>query len=93
MIYFVLFDCCKVIWVVLVYFIPVHWQGGKSYQHFLRDLYDDIVQRLVVLSSGENIFVWQPCRDNTLYLLRLIDEMLISELDNKLPVSKNKIAS
>ncbi|KAI4388687.1 hypothetical protein MLD38_000993 [Melastoma candidum] len=60
-------------------------QGGQSYRHFLRDLFDDIVQRLVGLSSVENIFLWQPCRDNTLYLLRLIDELLMSELDNKLP--------
>lgn len=38
------------------------------------------------LSSVENVFVSQPCRDNTLYLLRLVDEMLISEVDHKLPV-------
>lgn len=38
------------------------------------------------LSSEENIFVSQPCRDNTLYLLRLVDEMLSSEIDLKLPV-------
>lgn len=34
----------------------------------------------------DNIFISQPCRDNTLYLLRLIDEMLISEIDKELPV-------
>ena len=38
------------------------------------------------LSSEENIFASQPCRDNTLYLLRLVDEMLSSEIDLKLPV-------
>ena len=61
-------------------------QGGMSYQYLLRDIYEDLIQRLVDISSDDNIFVSQPCRDNTLYLLRLVDEMLISELDIKLPV-------
>lgn len=38
------------------------------------------------LSSEESIIMSQPCRDNTLYLLRLIDEMLMSEMDQNLPV-------
>lgn len=41
---------------------------------------------MVDLSSVDNIFMSQPCRDNTLYLLKLIDEMLISEIDKELPV-------
>lgn len=41
---------------------------------------------MVELSASDNIFISQPCRDNTLYLLRLIDEMLISEIDKELPV-------
>lgn len=61
-------------------------QGGISYQSFLRDIYEDLIQRLIELSTEENIFVSQPCRDNTLYLLKLVDEMLISEIDHKLPV-------
>jgi small ligand-binding sensory domain FIST len=52
----------------------------------LRDIYDDLIRGLMDLSSAENIFVSQPCRDNTLYLLRLVDEMLISEIEHKLPV-------
>ncbi|KAI3504943.1 hypothetical protein L1887_26753 [Cichorium endivia] len=59
--------------------------GGKSYWYLLRDIYEELMKRLVDLSSKENILSSQPCRDNTLYLLKLIDEMLISELDNKLP--------
>lgn len=62
-------------------------QVGISYWYFLRDIYEDLIWRLVDLSSEENIFVSQPCRDNTLYLLRLVDEMLISEIDHKVPVS------
>lgn len=61
-------------------------QGGTSYQYLLRDIYEDLIQRMVDISFEDNIFVAQPCRDNTLYLLKLVDEMLISELDNKLPV-------
>ncbi|XAR62071.1 hypothetical protein NMG60_11016666 [Bertholletia excelsa] len=60
-------------------------EGGISFQYFLRDIYEDLVRRLVDLASEENIFVLQPCRDNTLYLLRLIDEMLISETNHRLP--------
>ncbi|XP_023750494.1 BEACH domain-containing protein B isoform X2 [Lactuca sativa] len=59
--------------------------GGKSYWYLLRDIYEDLMKRLVDLSSRENILSSQPCRDNTLYLLKLVDELLISELDNKLP--------
>ncbi|KAK2659945.1 hypothetical protein Ddye_006478 [Dipteronia dyeriana] len=64
-------------------------QEGISYKYFLRDIYEDLIRRLVDLSSEENIFISQPCRDNTLYLLRLIDEMLISEMDHKLPFPAN----
>ncbi|KAM3682516.1 hypothetical protein ACJW31_12G078200 [Castanea mollissima] len=60
-------------------------KGGVSYQFLLRDIYDDLIRSLMNLSSEENIFVSQPCRDNTLYLLRLVDEMLSSEIDLKLP--------
>ncbi|KAK8347699.1 hypothetical protein V6Z11_A06G034700 [Gossypium hirsutum] len=59
-------------------------KGGISCQDFLYDIYDNLIQRLVDLSSEENIFSSQPCRDNTLYFLRLVDEMLISEAGIKL---------
>ncbi|KAK8625809.1 hypothetical protein V6N13_056966 [Hibiscus sabdariffa] len=60
-------------------------KGGTSCQYLLCDIYDNLTQRLVDLSSKENIFSSQPCRDNTMYFLRLVDEMLISEIGNKLP--------
>ncbi|KAK6116093.1 hypothetical protein DH2020_008362 [Rehmannia glutinosa] len=56
-----------------------------SYKSFLRDLYEDLIQKLINLSTEENMFVSQPCRDNTLYLVKLVDEMLISEMDHRLP--------
>ncbi|KAH7567643.1 hypothetical protein JRO89_XS07G0111300 [Xanthoceras sorbifolium] len=73
-----------------VNFLLTHQEHeGLSYNHFLRDIYEDLIRRLVDLSSEENIFISQPCRDNTLYLLRLVDEMLISEMDPKLPFPAN----
>ncbi|XP_031393123.1 BEACH domain-containing protein B isoform X2 [Punica granatum] len=69
-----------------VNFLLMHFeQDGIPHQYLLHDIFDDLVQRLLAFSSEENIFVLQPCRDNTLYLLKLVDEMIISELDNKLP--------
>ncbi|XP_062026093.1 BEACH domain-containing protein B isoform X1 [Rosa rugosa] len=59
--------------------------GGVSFRYLLRDIYKDLIRGLLELSSEESIFVSQPSRDNTLYLLRLIDEMLISEMDQNLP--------
>lgn len=64
----------------------LYFQGGISYQSLLRDVYGDLMRRLLDLSSGDNIFISQPCRDNTLYLLRLIDEMLLSEIYYNIPV-------
>ncbi|XP_077215298.1 binding protein isoform X2 [Tasmannia lanceolata] len=67
-------------------FILLHCeQGDHSHQNLIRDIFEDLIERLVGLPSEENIFVSQPCRDNTLYLLRLVDEMLISERGHKLP--------
>lgn len=60
-------------------------KGGISYHCLLRDVYGDLMRRLIDLSSGDNIFISQPCRDNTLYLLRLIDEMLLSEIYHNIP--------
>lgn len=75
----------SVINLLIVFHVTLS-QGQVSFKYFLRDMYEDLIQMLVDLSSGENIFVTQPCRDNALYLLRLIDDMLIAELDHQLPV-------
>lgn len=70
-----------------VNFILMHFENaGVSYHYLLRDIYEDLLQRLVEFCHGENVLLAsQPCRDNTLYCLRLIDEMLLSEIDHKLP--------
>ena len=73
-------------------------QAGVSYHYFLRDIFEDLLEKLVELSHQENILASQPCRDNTLYFMRLIDEFLLSEIDHKLPVSNlsessNKVVS
>ena len=80
---------CLNIYVILV-FSP-HLKSGclmqdTSCHYLLRDIYGDLIQRLVDLCSEDNIFASQPCRDNTLYLLKLVDEMLISEIDHELLV-------
>ncbi|XVE60616.1 hypothetical protein DITRI_Ditri05aG0142300 [Diplodiscus trichospermus] len=68
-------------------------QGGISCRYLLCDIYGNLSQRLVDLSAEENIFSSQPCRDNTLYFLRLVDETLISEIGNKLPFPANSSES
>ncbi|EXB79620.1 BEACH domain-containing protein lvsC [Morus notabilis] len=65
-------------------FLLMQCEHGSICRRFLRDIYGDLIQRLVDLSSEENIFISQPCRDNALYLLKLVDEMLISETDHEL---------
>lgn len=49
-------------------------------------MYEDLVRKLLDLSAVENVLVTQPCRDNMLYLLKLVDEMLLSEMKFNLPV-------
>ncbi|XP_037496380.1 BEACH domain-containing protein B [Jatropha curcas] len=71
-------------------FLLLHSEhGGISYLYLLRDIYGELIQRLVDFSYEENIFATQPCRDNTLYLLRLVDEMLVSEIDHKVLFPSN----
>nr|KJB29367.1 hypothetical protein B456_005G097000 [Gossypium raimondii]KJB29368.1 hypothetical protein B456_005G097000 [Gossypium raimondii] len=73
-----------------VNFLLLHCeQVGISFRCLLCDIYENLLQRLVDLSAEENIFSSQPCRDNTLYLLQLVDEMLISAVGNKLPFPAN----
>ncbi|GAB4839467.1 hypothetical protein Ancab_028990 [Ancistrocladus abbreviatus] len=69
-----------------VNFILIYFEkGAVSYHYLLRDIYEDLIRRLIDLHNEENIFISQPCRDNSLYLLRLVDEFLLSEIDHKLP--------
>ncbi|KAJ8762560.1 hypothetical protein K2173_007999 [Erythroxylum novogranatense] len=73
-----------------VNFLIVHCeQGGLAYRYLFRDVYLDLTKMLVSFSSQENIFATQPCRDNTLFLLRLVDEMVISETEHKIPFPVN----
>ncbi|THU62740.1 hypothetical protein C4D60_Mb01t08320 [Musa balbisiana] len=59
-------------------------QEELSHSRFLRDIYEDLIGSLVEISLEENIFTSQPCRDNTLYLLKLINELVIIESGDKL---------
>lgn len=60
-------------------------QDGIAYQYLLRDIFEDLIQKLIDLSSEDNIFVSQPCRDNILFLFKLLDENIMSEINFKLP--------
>ncbi|KAK9130032.1 hypothetical protein Sjap_010519 [Stephania japonica] len=61
------------------------FMGENAYGSLVHVIFEDLIERLIALSSEHNIFVSQPCRDNTLYLLKLIDEILVSEMGHKLP--------
>ncbi|CAM8878100.1 unnamed protein product [Rhodiola kirilowii] len=69
-----------------VNFVQMHCENmGIPYKNLLRDMYDDLVKRLLAVSSDDSILISQPCRDNVLLLLRLVDETLVSDIDHKLP--------
>ncbi|KAG9440194.1 hypothetical protein H6P81_020359 [Aristolochia fimbriata] len=68
-------------------------QGNYTCQYLIRVIFEDIIDKLARVSSEGSIFISQPCRDNTLFLLRLIDEMLISERGYKLPFPGNSFSS
>ncbi|KAJ1260421.1 hypothetical protein BS78_10G231000 [Paspalum vaginatum] len=59
-------------------------QGQLSSFDLLRDILDDIVGSLLQKSVEDNIFLLQPCCDNTLYLLNLIQELLVNQMGIKL---------
>ncbi|KAJ6939644.1 BEACH domain-containing protein lvsC isoform X3 [Populus alba x Populus x berolinensis] len=75
-----------------VNFLLLHCdQDGISRRKLLHYIFEDLIQRLVDFSFEENIFAAQPCRDNTLYLLQLMDEMLVAEIDHKILVCGSSI--
>ncbi|WVZ78912.1 hypothetical protein U9M48_026555 [Paspalum notatum var. saurae] len=59
-------------------------QGQLSSFDLLRDILDDIAGSLLQKSVEDNIFLLQPCCDNTLYLLNLIQELLVNQMGIKL---------
>jgi hypothetical protein len=68
------------------YFLLKFGQGQLSSSYLLRDILDDIVGSLLQTSSEENIILSQPCCDNVLYLLKLIQELLFNQIGIKLLV-------
>uniref|UniRef100_A0A0E0E5B8 BEACH domain-containing protein n=1 Tax=Oryza meridionalis TaxID=40149 RepID=A0A0E0E5B8_9ORYZ len=63
--------------------------GQLSSSCLLRDILDDIVGSLLQTSSEENIILSQPCCDNVLYLLKLIQELLFNQIGIKLLFPSN----
>lgn len=58
-------------------------QGELLHSTLLRDIFEDLIGSFLEISSDDNVLGLQPCRDNTLYLLKLIDELLCSETGDK----------
>ena len=61
-------------------------QGEILFPNLLLNIFEDLVGTLAEVSSEENIFASQPSRDNALYLLKLLDEMLILEIGESILV-------
>ncbi|RCV22961.1 hypothetical protein SETIT_4G261700v2 [Setaria italica] len=59
-------------------------QGQLSSFDLLRDILDDIAGSLLQKSVKDNIFLFQPCCDNVLYFLNLIQELLVNQMGIKL---------
>ncbi|CAL4966889.1 unnamed protein product [Urochloa decumbens] len=59
-------------------------QGQLSNFDLLRDILDDIAGSLLQKSMKDNIFLLQPCCDNVLYFLNLIQELLVNQMGVKL---------
>ncbi|KAL6603651.1 hypothetical protein ACP70R_044012 [Stipagrostis hirtigluma subsp. patula] len=55
-------------------------QGQLSSSYLLRDILDDIAGSLLQTSVEENIFLLQPCCDNFLYYLKLIQELVVNQI-------------
>ncbi|KAL6873753.1 hypothetical protein ACP4OV_013835 [Aristida adscensionis] len=55
-------------------------QGQLSNSYFLRDILNDIAGSLLQTSVEENIFLLQPCCDNVLYFLKLIQELIVNQI-------------
>ncbi|KAJ3679372.1 hypothetical protein LUZ60_017383 [Juncus effusus] len=60
-------------------------QGRLS--DLLKDIFEDLAGSLIEISPDENLFMSQPCRDNTLYFLKLVHDLLVSESGIKLMLS------
>jgi hypothetical protein len=61
-------------------------QGQLSSLDLLRDIFDDIAGSLLQKSLEDNIFLFQPCCDNVLHFLDLIQELLVNQMGIKLLV-------
>ena len=61
-------------------------QGQLSSLDSLWDIFDDIAGSLLQKSVKDNIFLFQPCCDNVLHFLNLIQEFLVNQMGIKLLV-------
>lgn len=61
-------------------------QGQLSEFHTLHVLLGDLVEAIVQGLPLQASLFTQPCRDNALYLLSLVDELILGEAFDLLPV-------
>lgn len=61
-------------------------QGQLSEFHTLHVLLGDLVEAIVEGLPLQASLFTQPCRDNALYLLSLVDELILGEAFDLLPV-------
>ncbi|MCO5595749.1 hypothetical protein L7F22_049797 [Adiantum nelumboides] len=54
-------------------------KGLLSKINLLHRIYGDLLEALLQARSEDSVQMPQPCRDNTLYLMNLLDELLIEE--------------
>ncbi|KAH7332120.1 hypothetical protein KP509_20G069100 [Ceratopteris richardii] len=58
----------------------------------LYHIYGDLLEAVLQARSGETIQMSQPCRDNSLYVMNLLDELLINEATHESPFLKDETA-
>lgn len=75
--------CCFALMIILGF---ITMQGQLSSSDLLRDILDDIAGSLLQKSVEDNIFLLQPCCDNVLHFLNLIQELLVSQMGIRLLV-------
>ncbi|XP_078448149.1 binding protein [Wolffia australiana] len=69
-----------------VNYLLLSFKNGQLPNHrLLQHIFVDLTTGLLEVAQQDAMLLTQPCRDNTLYLLKLLDEMLINENFDKFP--------
>lgn len=66
---------------------PCFLQGLSENLSPMQDLLGDVVEAVLQAYPSQSALLAQPCRDNILYLLALVDELVMKDAVRFLPVS------